>query len=133
MHINQKRHNRFIQTYDLSFREYKKLFIKQGRRCAVCNKKAKNAHLNRGEKLELVVDHCHATGKVRGLLCSACNTGLGFFRDDPARMRAGVKYLEKNQEPNYSCLMSIQDGRRIKGVAPVTTFRAPSRVDDLFT
>jgi len=44
--------------------------------------------------LDLTIDHDHDTGAVRGLLCSPCNTALGMFRDDPARMRAAAEYIE---------------------------------------
>jgi len=41
----------------------------------------------------LCVDHCHRRGHLRGLLCAACNKGLGFFRDDPALLRKATRYL----------------------------------------
>ena len=41
----------------------------------------------------LCVDHCHRAGHIRGLLCSACNKGLGFFRDDPRLLRKAARYL----------------------------------------
>lgn len=58
----------------------------QSGRCAICNRKAK-----------LVIDHCHATGFVRGLLCSRCNTGLGQFCDNTHLMEVAVEYLKVAQ------------------------------------
>lgn len=43
----------------------------------------------------LVVDHDHTTGAVRGLLCSACNTGIGHLKDDPAVVAAALHYLKE--------------------------------------
>lgn len=39
------------------------------------------------------IDHDHRTGKVRGILCQACNLGLGKFRDDPALIKSAIRYL----------------------------------------
>ena len=41
------------------------------------------------------IDHCHATGKVRGMLCSRCNKGLGSFLDNPATLQQAIHYLEE--------------------------------------
>lgn len=43
----------------------------------------------------LSVDHCHKTNATRGLLCGACNTGLGLFNDSPELLRASIQYLEE--------------------------------------
>ncbi len=74
---------------DLALEEYNRLLCKQGGLCAICG-------VNKGTKSgrALALDHCHATGKVRGFLCSNCNTGLGFFRDSPAALRKAATYLE---------------------------------------
>ncbi len=48
-----------------------------------------------GRHGNLHVDHCHTTGKVRGMLCSDCNTGLGKFKDGPALLRRAAEYLER--------------------------------------
>ena len=42
------------------------------------------------------LDHCHSTNKLRGILCTKCNIGLGYFDDDIERLRAAIQYLEKN-------------------------------------
>lgn len=47
-----------------------------------------------GRRINLDVDHCHETGKVRGLLCSRCNLGIGYFRDNPGLLYEAIEYLE---------------------------------------
>lgn len=68
--------------YTLSFDDWNSLVLKQKECCAICK-----------EKTNLVVDHDHGTGKVRGLLCSNCNTGLGMLKDSPDILRAASLYL----------------------------------------
>ncbi len=72
MYLNQYKLGRYLNT---RIQRYKKLWHKQGGRCAICRKWPKSRPLN--------VDHDHNTGKVRGLLCTRCNTQLGKWRDIP--------------------------------------------------
>lgn len=63
-------------------------FFVQGDRCAICG-----ADLLSLPSRCVHADHCHATGALRGVLCQRCNSGLGFFKDDEARLLAAIKYL----------------------------------------
>ena len=71
--------------YNLSLEDYETLLIKQNEVCAICK-----------ESCVLHVDHCHTTGKVRGLLCRSCNLGLGFFKDKPELFEAAKEYVLSN-------------------------------------
>jgi hypothetical protein len=62
---------------------------KQGFRCAICRR-------DFGESLRECVDHDHVTGKVRGILCFRCNTGMGAFEDDPRLLSAAADFLYRN-------------------------------------
>lgn len=72
-----------MQRYGGQAEDYHRLLSLQGNACAICK-----------EQKKLVVDHDHQTGKVRGLLCTACNNGLGVFSDNSIRLRIAVDYLE---------------------------------------
>ena len=48
------------------------------------------------------VDHCHKTGKVRGVLCQDCNMGIGRLKDDPAILRSAISYLEQSSAKGAS-------------------------------
>ena len=83
------------RKFGITTKDYGTMLIEQHSRCAICqgtstgDKRSKNFH----------VDHCHITGKIRGLLCSACNKGLGLFTDSPDKLDRAIKYLLKNN-PN---------------------------------
>lgn len=70
--------------YGLTIDDYNGILSKQNNCCAICKRPG----------IDLVVDHCHNTGIVRGLLCQRCNTGLGKFEDDQALLRNALTYLE---------------------------------------
>ncbi len=69
------------------------MFMEQGGVCAICRLPAEM--LPSGKRKRLNIDHCHLTGKVRGLLCSKCNKGIGQLNDDPDLLRKAVAYLER--------------------------------------
>ena len=77
--------NRVQHAYGISYTDVKTMHKEQHGRCLICEDKPKN----------LVIDHCHSTGKVRGLLCSECNLMLGKARDRTKTLENAIKYLER--------------------------------------
>ena len=75
------------RSHGLSLQDYRAMFERQGKVCGICKTPGK----------PLCVDHCHATGKVRGLLCRDCNLGLGNYKDNPVFTRAATAYLEASR------------------------------------
>lgn len=59
--------------------------------CQICG-------ASRKESKSLCIDHCHTTGKVRGVLCDDCNTALGKFKDDVSILEKAIKYLNNKYE-----------------------------------
>jgi hypothetical protein len=83
---------RYKKIYGRTPDEIQALLEAQDGRCKICSREI----LIGGRKLNsMAVDHCHESGEVRGILCSACNRGLGLFRDDPDSLRKAATYLEK--------------------------------------
>lgn len=90
-----KAHPDRVWTWTLATRfgitpaDYVRMLAEQKGLCAICR-------CPPPAKKRFHVDHCHRTKRVRGLLCAHCNPGLGWFVDDPARLRAAADYLERN-------------------------------------
>jgi hypothetical protein len=74
------------QRYKISKIDYDRMFNEQNGTCLICYTESK-------EKLH--VDHCHATGKVRGLLCGSCNRALGLLKDNILYLEEAIRYLQK--------------------------------------
>lgn len=84
-----------LKKYGINESEYNNLLKKQNSVCAICLKE------EFGKITKLSIDHDHETGKVRGLLCRRCNTGIGMFMDNPYLLEKAVKYLlEYNPNKN---------------------------------
>ena len=72
-----------LLRHKLTLDEYQILVNKYQGKCGIC-----------GENHVLVIDHCHETGIVRGMLCRNCNSGLGLFQDNPLVLRSAIQYRE---------------------------------------
>ena len=83
-------------TYKVSLDEAYKLMSVSN--CLICSVELTKAKKNVRNKTDQVVDHCHETGKVRGVLCSGCNLGLGHFNDDTNKLENAIKYINKTNK-----------------------------------
>lgn len=82
--------------YGIGLEEYKKLLAGQGDCCKIC----KSTAPGRKDVNRFAVDHCHTTGKVRGLLCSKCNTAIGLLNENPLLFDEAKKYLQEHFNTN---------------------------------
>ena len=78
--------------YGITPDQFQGMLSSQGGGCAICKVPLAG---HRRDRDAPQVDHDHATGKVREILCRLCNTALGNFRDDPALVRSALAYLER--------------------------------------
>lgn len=78
-------------NYGINLEIYNEMFHSQEGRCAICGRHQSEF------RLALAVDHCHETNKVRSLLCSNCNSGLGNLRDSKEMLLKAIKYLESHE------------------------------------
>ena len=82
-----------LKKYNITPEDYQLLLYKQDGKCAIC--KSDKSHRS-NISYNLFVDHCHTTGKVRGLLCHHCNAGIGYLNDDVERLQSAIRYLNEN-------------------------------------
>ncbi len=92
--VNSKEYLRNIvlkNKYKITLKTYNEMLIMQNSKCAICTR-----HIDELPKT-LDVDHCHTTGKVRGLLCGKCNMGIGYFQDNTETISRALTYLESHK------------------------------------
>lgn len=80
-------------NYGIEIGTYDRMFAAQGGQCAICKTRSTGRHAR------FHVDHCHDTGKVRGLLCHGCNVSLGHFKHDVEVLQAAIIYLAETKTP----------------------------------
>jgi hypothetical protein len=93
-HQNKEQHlnARLKREFGITLAQYEGMMIRQRGRCAICR-----TTRSQGVSEKLVVDHCHKTGHVRGLLCHHCNVAISMLGDCPHVMRIAASYVEKNK------------------------------------
>lgn len=89
---------RNLAKYGLTIAEYEAMLISQDYRCAICRLPETHVHGTTKKVQPLSVDHDHATGRVRGLLCHACNITVGTSREDIRILLATIEYLQEHEE-----------------------------------
>lgn len=87
---SKKRRLKLVErNFGLNVQQYNQLYEINLFKCAICNIKEEDLDQR------LSIDHNHITGKIRGLLCSKCNSALGLFKDNNDILENAIKYLEK--------------------------------------
>ena len=81
-----RRKNQLKRRYGVDEQEYSAMLAAQDGKCGICGSTCSSGR-------RLAVDHDHDTGRVRGLLCTNCNAGLGHFQDSKARLGKAIAYL----------------------------------------
>lgn len=97
----------YRRKYGISLADFNRMVAEQGGRCAIC---ATDAPGGKGNRLH--VDHDHATGEVRGLLCTNCNRALGYFKDDGALLLKATAYLQDHAPQRVGLEAPATAGRK---------------------
>lgn len=93
--VLRNRKNHLKAKFGLTLEDYERMLQEQNGKCAICSTK------NPG-KYPFVVDHCHTTSQVRGLLCTNCNSGIGKLQDSIPLLNSAITYLQNHQNTEGS-------------------------------
>ncbi len=105
------RHYGLKRFYGLTLQEYGEMLVAQNGVCAICQQKERA--VVHGKVKPLSVDHCHATGQNRGLLCSHCNHGIGHFMENRDVLLSAIKYLDHhNGDVAEKPALTVVDGKK---------------------
>jgi len=94
--LDKVRQYKWKARYGITPTQYTEMLHIQNHCCAICGHEETALHNHSKKVQKLAVDHCHITGKVRGLLCQDCNRGIAKFHDDPCRLQTAMTYLLKH-------------------------------------
>jgi hypothetical protein len=85
--------------YGITKEEFLKMKEEQNNLCAICKKPESRKRNN--EIVSLCIDHNHETGYIRALLCSSCNSGIGYFKENIEVIKSAIKYLERYNNASH--------------------------------
>lgn len=88
----------YKSKYGILYSDYLVILNSQNGLCNICGLPETQVDTRRNKVKRLAVDHCHTTGKIRGLLCHECNTGLGKFKDNPELLNKAIQYIRKHTQ-----------------------------------
>lgn len=91
--------------FGVTIEEYEAMVLAVGGHCQICGVDVSyNGH-------RLALDHNHQTGHLRGILCKACNAGIGRLKDDPALLRRAADYIERHDVQPMRSYEKLQDAQ----------------------
>ena len=89
------RNRQLLKRYGITLAEYEEMFKQQGCKCGICGVTENySGHIGHRKEWSFSVDHCHTTGRIRGLLCNDCNRALGLFKDNTKTIQAALLWLD---------------------------------------
>lgn len=89
---DSRRKANYKHKYGVTTDQVDQMVADQSNKCAICGEEG--FKMSNKVKHKLVLDHCHTSGKVRGMLCNNCNRGLGLFQDNTEYLKNAITYLE---------------------------------------
>ena len=90
------KHTDLLRRFGVSLQQYGDMLLAQDGKCAICGQP--ETQMRGGKVKALAVDHCHTTGKVRGLLCVDCNQAIGKLKEDRNILLSAIRYLDKHKD-----------------------------------
>ena len=117
--VKRRKRSELLKKFGINFDQYNEMLVEQNYVCAICKREDACGR-------DLAVDHCHITKKVRGLLCTNCNTALGGFQDNADIVKNALEYVTRdykvpavsdsikkighNDRPNWKMIVTTPDG-----------------------
>lgn len=93
--IDKRKNYRYKKLYGITLDQYNEMFVKQNGLCKICKKEETAFHKGNGKIKDLAVDHCHFSGKIRGLLCGRCNCLIGYSLESIDVLQEAINHIKE--------------------------------------